>query len=275
MLEHILPLVIKPGRQMPVSGPVTQQESSVHQTMDDVWEDFADSGLDWTVDQEFRRTFLPNSYSNVGYDEQIAEALAKERGMKNPTPDRAYGLAIDEIPPPEHHAALLRDQTEAVLNAIPGLQHVFFLIEGASSAGDLDKAINQACRGGAVAVYIQRLLLAGMNQNCMDEGPDSQTYVYTATIDSRTMTFWVNFAFVRLLPSGEKIVSYHMEHVASFHFRIADTDLYLRRVCHKILDWGIRTRRAMLESRCAMMYEIDRIAIEEDAAKVQEREAAT
>lgn len=99
MLDHILPLLIKVGRQVPVQGPLTQESSLGEKVYHSMWEDFEDSGLDWTVDREFRRTFLPNTYRKVGYDEQIAKALAKERGMKNPKPDRLYGLAVDDIPP--------------------------------------------------------------------------------------------------------------------------------------------------------------------------------
>lgn len=131
------------------------------------------------MNRKFRRTFLPNSYALfVNYLGKIATALAKERGMKNPKPDRTYALAVN-IPPPDQ--ALLRDETNALLNAIPGLQHVFFLIEGVASSGSLAKAINQACRGCTVAVFIQRLILTAIGQLRIDKGPDRQTYVYTAT----------------------------------------------------------------------------------------------
>ncbi len=63
ILMHILPLVIKDGRHLSVHGPTLEQASSVKQHMDDFWEDFEDSGLDYTADQEFRRTFLPNAYA--------------------------------------------------------------------------------------------------------------------------------------------------------------------------------------------------------------------
>ncbi|KAL8750125.1 MAG: hypothetical protein Q9184_006534 [Pyrenodesmia sp. 2 TL-2023] len=190
--------------------------------------------------------------------------------MKNPKPDRAYGLVIGNILPPKGHPALLRDEIQALLNAIPGLQHVFFLIEAVSSAGSLTKAVNQACRGGTVAVVIQRLLSAAIGQLWMDEGPDQKTYVYTATIDDSSMTFWVNFANVHVPASGEKYISYHMEHVCTYALRSKDAVLYLRGVCHNILDWGVRSRRPMLETRCEKMYEFERLAIKEDAAKAQE-----
>ena len=276
MLDHILPLLIKVGRQVPVEGPPTQKEASTSaRTYQSMWEDFEDSGLDWTVDREFRRTFLPNTYRKAGYGEQIAKALAKERGVKNPKPDRAYGFGLHEIPPPDEQEGLLRDETQALLNVVPGLQHVFFLIEGKSSSGDMNKAIDQACRGGAVLVRTQRLLLEAIGQDdIMSEGPDRQTYVYTATVDSSAMSFWVNFAHVKKrMPSGEKIVDYHMEHIFSCHFRSVDAELYLRRICHNILDWGIGNRRSMLESRCAKIYEAERLLIERDAVISTELDA--
>ncbi|KAI4174689.1 MAG: hypothetical protein LQ348_006329 [Seirophora lacunosa] len=271
MLDHVLPLLIKVARRVPVHAPPTQAEASMDEEVyHSMWEDFEDCGLDWTQDREFARNFLPNSYHEIGYEEQIAKTLAKERGMKNPKPDRAYGLAIDDISPPGHQFDLLRDETRAVLNAIPGLHHVFFLIEGVRSAGDLRKAVNQACRGGTVAVRIQRLLLEAIGQDTMREGPDRQTYVYTATIDDNQMSFWVNFAVVKTASlSARKIVSYHMEHVYSYNFRSPDAELYLRRVCHNILDWGVRSRRQMLEERCSKMYKSERLAIDRDVAELR------
>ncbi len=219
------------------------------------------------MDREFLGTCLPNIYSQVGYDVDIARALAKERGMKIPKPVRTYGLKVNHIPPPADQKCGLRDKVTAWLNVMPTLQHVFFLIEGKSSAGDMNKAADQACFGGTVAVYTQRLLLEATGQgNIMDEGSDRQTYVYTATIDDQSMSFWVNFALVKKLPSGKSIVNYHMEHVFSYAFRTVDAELYLRRVCHNIIDWGVRDRRAMLELRCFKMYETDRLLIEQDAA---------
>lgn len=156
---------------------------------------------------------MPNSYASfVNYLDKIATALAKERGLKNPKPDRAYGLAVNNIPPPDQ--ALLRDETNAWLNAIPGLQHVFFLIEGVASSGSLAKAINQACRGGTVAVFIQRLILEAIGQLREDEGPDRQTYVYTATVNDLGMSFYINFAHTR-----GQTVSYYMEHIYTCAFR--------------------------------------------------------
>ncbi|KAL8941381.1 MAG: hypothetical protein Q9211_001847 [Gyalolechia sp. 1 TL-2023] len=268
MLAKILPLVIKEGRTVSVQGPITDQESSTRQLLDGMWEDFDDSGLDWTVDREFHRTYLPNAYGSIGYEEQIATALAKERGMKNPKPDRAFGLAINDIPRPEGDA-LLRDDTVAFLDAVPGLQHVFFLVEGVSSSGDLNKAKHQACRGGTVIVVLQRRLLAATNQLSMDDGPDRETFVYTATVDDHTMSFWVNFALVRTLTTGEKYVTYHMEHVYTCALLSDDAELLLRRACHNILDWGVRTRRPMLETRCAKMYQFDRLAIKADIEKLR------
>ncbi|KAL9593856.1 MAG: hypothetical protein Q9219_007352 [cf. Caloplaca sp. 3 TL-2023] len=276
ILDHILPLMIKDGRQVPIQGPSTEAESTAdEQVYNSLWEDFEKSGLDWTLDREFARTYLPNTYHNIGYEERIATALAKERGMKNPKPDRAYGLAINDIRPPKHNPVLLRDGTRDLLNAIPGLQHVFFLMEGVRSAGDLNKAFNQACRGGAVAVNIQRLLLEAIGEDIMQEGPDRQTYVYTATLDNNAMYFWVNYAHVTTaIPSGEKIVDFHMDHIYSCTFRSDDAELLLRRVCHNILDWGVRSRRPTLEARCSKMYQVEQQMIDRDVQEAQAQTAA-
>lgn len=270
MLDRILPMLINNGRQVPTHDPFTHQASSAYPQPNAELEDFEESGMGWSVDQEFRHTFLPNPRTNIGYEEKISKALIKDHGMKNPKPNRAYGFAENSIPPPKGTVALLREQTEAILNAVPTLQHVFFLIEAVSSGGNITKTINQACRGGTVAVVIQRLLLEAIGQLWMDAGPDRQTYVYTATMDSSSITFWVNFANVQVTTTGAKLVSYHMEHVFSYAYRSKDALAYLRAVCHNILDWGVRTRRPTIESRVASVYESERLAIQADAAKVRE-----
>ena len=76
----------------------------------------------------------------------------------------------------------------------------------------------------------------------MDEGLTAILSFIPPPSNSSSMTFWVNFADVRLMPSGEKIVSYHMEHVFTYALRSMNAVLYLGRVCHNILDWGVRTR---------------------------------
>ena len=281
MLDFLLPNLIKVNRQVPAEDPFAQdpfrrqesstqehfstppessnfQEASGHQPVDQWMEDFTDGGMTWNVDCEFQRTYLPNAYSLIGYEKEIATILAKERGIKNPNPDRIYGHALGSIPAPV--LPMLRDETKQLLNVIPNMNHPFFIIEGVQSNGTMAKAINQACRGGTVAVYTQRLLLAATNQSCIDEGPDHETYVYTATINDTSMSFYVTFAFMQ-----EGNVAFHMEHLYTNAFRAKDGLLYLRRICHNILDWGLRTRRPMLEGRCARMYEFDRLAILQDA----------
>ncbi|KAL8795290.1 MAG: hypothetical protein Q9182_007549, partial [Xanthomendoza sp. 2 TL-2023] len=290
MLDFILPNLIKINRQVPAEDPFARdpftrkdssaqedfstppessnhQEASGHQSADEVMEDFIDDGMTWNVDCEFQRTYLPNAYRLIGYEKEIATILAKERGIKNPKPDRIYGRALGSIPAPA--LPMLRDETKQLLNIVPNMNHPFFIIEGVQSNGTMAKAINQACRGGTVAVYTQRLLLAATNQPCIDEGPDHENYVYTATINDTSMSFYVTFAFIH-----EGNVAFHMEHIYTNAFRAKDGLLYLRRICHNILDWGLRTRRPMLEQRCALMYEFDRLAILQDAHEARLAEAA-
>lgn len=122
-MDHIHPLLVEGGRQVLIHGPPTEEASSTEtKVYNSLWKGFEDSGLDWSLNRELTRTFLPNKYHIIGYDEQIAKAPAKECGMKALKPNRAYGLAISDIPPPETQPALLGDGTRYLLNAIPDLQ---------------------------------------------------------------------------------------------------------------------------------------------------------
>lgn len=108
MLDHILPMLRKDGRQVPdTSGPLTLLDAPQNAPQDPPdfrleWEDFEDSGLDWTQDQQFKSTYLPNAYTGVDYGDDIAKALAKGSGVKNPKPDRAFGFNLKFIQPPNH-----------------------------------------------------------------------------------------------------------------------------------------------------------------------------
>lgn len=84
------------------------------------------------------------------------------------------------------------------------------------------------------------------------------------------MAFWVNFAFLHVPVEGKPYVTYHMERVYTYALYSPDAVLYLRRVCHNILDWGVRTRRPILETRCQQIYEFKRQAIKEDVARALE-----
>ena len=284
MLDHILPMLRKDGRQvLDASGPLTlldapqnAPQNAPHDPPDFhlEWEDFEDSGLDWTQDQQFKSTYLPDAYTGVDYGDDIAKALAKGCGVKNPKPDRAFGFNINFTQPPNYQDALLRPQTWDLLNAIPDLHYVFFLIEAVQSAGDGAKATYQACRGGTVAVRLQRLILEAIGKDFMKPGLDEETYVYTATVTPSVMEFWVNFAYVHLDESNRTYTRYYMEHIYASAFRSPDALIYLRRVCHNILDWGTRSRLQTVQQRSNDMYNFEKTAIAQDTAKSKEQSQA-
>lgn len=112
--------------------------------------------------------------------------------MKNPKPDRAYGLALDIFP---RSAGLpMSQRTSQLLNIIPTLLAPFFIIEGRSNGGNVAGAQEQAARGGATLVSTQLELLA--NAGILDTnvtGINHDTFVYSATMDARAMEFHVHF----------------------------------------------------------------------------------
>jgi hypothetical protein len=264
VLLKLLPCIIKDGRQ--VRAPLadnTQNDgeapegSAQDRDTNDVYAhvDFEEVGLQFSSNRQFARTYLPNIFDDQGFEAKVARELAKEQGMKNPKPDRIYGLDCDQLPIPKGN--LLRPETRSLITLVPNMKDAFFIIEGKSSnGGNMTKAAEQACRAGACLVFSQRRLLAWTGHKDVD-GPDERTYVYSATMDANCMMIWVHFAVVRVLEDGSKDVNFYMEWIYSKTYRENDALLYLRGVCHNILDWGLGARKKALEERYRQIIEFD------------------
>lgn len=210
MLTKILPCIIKEARKMSSTDP----DEKVVITD----EDFDDTGLDLCEDQEFIRAYLPNTYKDMGFDKDLAEALQKAEKVKNPKPDRIYGLTPETFPIPEGDR--IRGSTLELMEIVPTLHHCFWILEGKSSNGSSTRAMYQACGGGTTCVSAQRELLDQTGQNNNEAGGiDQRTYMYSTTLDANPMIFWVHFAIVKLTPDGLKAVTYHMEQLRSIAYR--------------------------------------------------------
>lgn len=265
LLTRVLPCITKERRQVSTEDPAKPGETYM------VDEDFDDTGLNIVGDVEFKGTYLPNSFAKQGFEEKIAKALAKEQNMKNPKPDRAYGIDVHESGRPVNMSQ--RTLTYELLNLVPTLHHPFFLLEGKSNKGNMTFAMLQACRGGSTLVHATRMLLQHTGQANEDDGPDQDTFVYSCTMDANSMHFWVNFALVEPIQPGQqrKTVSYHMERIASKTYFEDDGPLIMRRIAHNILEWGTRTRYDMLLKRCTQIHQFDDAWMKEAAVQSREK----
>ena len=120
----------------------------------------------------------------------------------------------------------------------------FLVIQSKQATGNLDDACNQAARDGAAIVHAARELykIAGV---AMDSpGPDGKTYIYSAVMDTKVMEWYVHWAFVK--DNGK--VHYHMDTIVDNRLLTGEGALpKLRGPTHDILEWGLMTRKHMVE----------------------------
>ena len=247
VLAKLLPSIVKDGR-MKRATSADNASAQQDQTEDQMYtyEDYANDGLQMSVNRLFTETYLPNASADTTFESRVAKDLSKGQGMKQAKPDRIYGLNLDQFRTPKNKT--LRQQTERWLSLVPNMKDPFLFFEGKASNGDLTKAFEQASRVGTCLVFTQRNLLDHTGHDDKP-GADDRTYVYSATMDSNCWCFWVHFAIVEFLDDGTKDVNYHMECIYSTTYRPNDSLLLLRRVCHNILDWGLGARKKMLKKR--------------------------
>lgn len=227
---------------------------------------WADDGLVITMNSEFRDTLLPNQYTAMGFEAELAKALAKNEGMKNPKPDYCYGLAPKTLPFPR--GIILGGEPELALNIAKGLIHPFLIVEGKSDQGEAGQAQNQACRGGATLVNATRILYEKVVEPEID-GPDSRSIVFSVVMAPAVLSIFVHWAEV-----ADGCVTYHMHRLATRCLEEDDQLRELRRMLHNILNWGCNTKRRDWEVLHEKIYSMQRAEtrkILEDSRQLKRR----
>ncbi|MDI1487610.1 MAG: hypothetical protein OHK93_006880 [Ramalina farinacea] len=268
VLGTILPCIIRSDRTLSHSK-VRVEELGLSDILLATDEDFEESGMDFVFDQKLTRNFMPNLYLDTVFKEDAAKAQQEYLGIKCPKPDRVYGLSRNAYARPSHCVA--RSSTLDLMEVVPTLHHPFYLIESESSNGNTGTAEFQASCGGATIVHAARLLLEQTGQNDQEEadGIDQRTFIFSTTLDSSFIKFWVHFAVLESIgQTQQKRVTYHMEHLRSVHFLVGEGNLaILRRICYNILDWGVRGRDAMLRQRCSDIWRFEDAWVAEKACQ--------
>lgn len=241
ILREILPLIIKPERRVYKNDNGVTEKDVEQWTVGDYWED----GLGVEVNRLFRKMdLLPNAYLDLGLAKQLAEALAKEDGMKEPKPDCVYGIRPTRFPKPDGTL-----HTHPYLEIVHQIHQAFLIVEGKSEQGQISQAENQACRGAATLINAARMLLSDLGVKDV-VGPDRRTYIYSVTQDAKIMEIYVHWAEV-----GPGPVRYHMNRICSKSLNDDSALEILRRALHNILDWGLVDRYEDLKQRYDMLYE--------------------
>ena len=266
VLQNLLPMIIKnkyairkePGGQDGGGSPDNAGQAQMDETTNSKLQDgsvyttrlWSDDGLGITMNSEFRKTFLPNQYMEMGFEAELAKALAKSEGMKNPKPDFCYGLTPDTLPTPA--GIMLGGAITTALHIAKGLVHPFLIVEGKSDQGETAQAQNQACRGGATLVHASRILYEKAGEPDIS-GADPRSVIFSVVMLPALMKIFVHWAEVL-----DSSVTYHMNRLATRCFEEDEQLRDLRRMLHNILNWGCNTRRNSLERLHKKIYHVQR-----------------
>ncbi|KAL8951670.1 MAG: hypothetical protein Q9222_002376 [Ikaeria aurantiellina] len=244
VLNELLPFFIKDKRSISIKAGTPEEEDARHVVS------YLQSGLVKISNREFQRSCLPLREEGMSIDKKLLDAMAKEDGMTNPKPDRTFGIAISKLESLGNPSAgdLSAPAEIAVwLEVMRGVHHPFFLVEGKSYQGNLLDTQNQACRGGATLVSASRRLLATLGEPDVI-GPDTRTFVFSATLAPSIMDIWVHWAE---LPTQGALPIHHMNKLESKAIDDKANFGLLRKILHNILDWGCGSR---LETLRPLLY---------------------
>lgn len=286
LLVNLIPLIIKDHftqRSERAFSDVQQKGEDRNEAGVELKEWF-DEGLTYKYNTEFRRCQLPNSYctDDEPFDPELVKALSKEDGMLNPKPDYTFGLRTDKFDSFRPADVILGSEIFTLLEIAPRMNHPFFIIEGKSNKGVIGDAEIQVRRGGAALVNAGRKLLGFIRtrDSLLKEGPDTETFIFSATITPQNMDIYVHWAEVvvststevpqpsqpgnatplggqssaevqasstaRSHPPKSPHVVFHMTYLKSYNLRDSEALPILREVLHNILEYGCTDRAAQL-----------------------------
>ncbi|KAL8935125.1 MAG: hypothetical protein Q9216_005575 [Gyalolechia sp. 2 TL-2023] len=233
-LNKLLPFFMKEKRTLSIDSPA--EEEDAHAVVS-----YLRSGLIEITNREFQRTCLPLREDGSPLEKKLLDAMAKVDGLTNPKPDRTFGVSMKKIPLPIGFST--PPEIAVWLETMRGVHHCFFLIEGKPYQGNLLDAHNEACRGGATLVGAARRLLATLGTPDI-VGPDTRTFVFSATLSPGLMDIWIHWVDV---PTPGALPLYHMNKIMSKAIDDEENFGQLRKALHNILDWGCGPRMADLQ----------------------------
>lgn len=173
-------------------------------------------------------------------DPTIIKLLDDIPKIRIPKPDMLFGLIPEQWCSRQQIAVMDRYPEFAKPNfdlALP-----WFIVEGKSVEGNIEKAVVQAARAGAALVASWRGLDAIAGSQSLEDGPDRRSYVYSLCLSVRAAVISVHWAEVE---KGQ-VVAYHMHMVTQYLLPDTQTFTNLRRDVNNILDWGADIRKQMV-----------------------------
>ena len=204
-----------------------------------LWQErsYMDDGMDINVCQPFQRGSLPkvDPQGNKTY-KKLLESHAR---IKNPIPDRCYGLAEKVFTSEEMHINRL-------LNIHTGISPLIYHPSIAIEFGlhkDTVELEAQCARGGAALVNALRSVRSAAGENIMTQGADQDSVIYTFAIKGEVAYLHVNWAFVE----DDTTTTFHMHLLKEFSLRRASTIVEMRAALDNLKDWMVGERKSWIK----------------------------
>lgn len=208
-------------------------------TENPLWQErsYMDDGMDINVCQPFQRGSLPkvDPQGNKIY-KKLLESHAR---IKNPVPDRCYGLAEKVFTSEEMHINNL-------LNSYTGISPLIYHPAIAIEFGlhkDTTELEAQCARGGAALVNALRSVRSAAGENIMTQGADQDSIIYTFAIKGEVAYLHVNWAFVE----GDATTTFHMHLLKEFSLRTPSTIVEMRAALDNLKDWIVGQRKGWIK----------------------------
>ena len=220
------------------SRNVLVEDDSGNKTENPFWKEraWADDGMDINICQPFLRNSLPKV--DTRGDKNYKKLLDSHERIKNPNPDRCYGLAEDAFTTEELRINHLLHKYIGISH---GIYHPSIVIEFG-----LHKSITelegQCARGGAALVNAIRSVRSAAGEDIMVDGADQDSMIYTFAISGEIAYLHVNWAFVE----GSS-TTFHMHLVKEFSLRRGPTIMEMRGALNNLLDWTVGDRQLWIK----------------------------
>ena len=231
---EILRLIIKLDFEWELE-PATETSQAVYGPSDS-W----NQGLRIQYNQSVNRGHIPHTYNDPHFDQRKVQDALRKEGVLNAEPDAVIGFDPKEMPSLQFHP-----DTRELLLLLPKMSWPFFVIQSKQANGNFEVACNEAARDGITIVSAARELCHKAGIKIDTPGPDTNTYIYSAVMDTKVMEWYVHWAEV----TEQGDVRYHMNTVVENRLLKQEHALRnLRGPTHAILEWGLRKRKPAVQA---------------------------
>lgn len=205
-----------------------------------LWQErsYMDDGMDINVCQPFQRGSLPkvDPQGNKIY-KKLLESHAR---IKNPVPDRCYGLAEKVFTSEEMHINRLLNIHTGIS---PLIYHPAIAIEFGLHKDTIELEA-QCARGGAALVNALRSVRSAAGENIMTPGADQDSIIYTFAIKGEVAYLHINWAFIE---ADTTTTTFHMHLLKEFSLRRASTIVEMRAALDNLKDWMVGERKSWIK----------------------------